>query len=89
MGRVQVWLVEAPLRWARLPRDGRRLISYVSILAALSVLELGAAPTAENDFLQATDAVTTAVKAYKELWGDDPRYAAARELLMAILESKT
>ena len=53
------------------------------------VLELGAAPTAENDFLQATDAVTTAVKAYKELWGDDPRYAAARELLMAILESKT
>ena len=53
------------------------------------VLELGEAPTAENDFLQATDAVTTAVKAYKELWGDDPRYAAARELLMAILESKT
>ena len=42
MGRVQVWLVEAPLRWARLPRDGRRLISYASILAALSVLELGA-----------------------------------------------
>ena len=36
-----MWLVEAPLRWARLPRDGRRLISYVSILAAL-VLELGA-----------------------------------------------
>ena len=50
---------------------------------------LGAAPTAENDFLKATDAVTTAVKAYKELWGDDPRFAAARELLMAILESKT
>lgn len=42
MGRVQVWLVEAPLRWARLPRDGRRLIAYVSILAAVSVLELGA-----------------------------------------------
>ena len=55
----------------------------------VSELELGAAPTAENDFLKATDAVTTAVKAYKELWGDDPRFAAARELLMCILESKT
>ena len=50
------------------------------------VLELG---TAENDFLQATDSLTSAVKAYKELWGGDPRFAAARELLMCILESKT
>ena len=42
MGRVQVWLVEAPLRWSRLPRDGRRLVTYVSMLAALSFLELTA-----------------------------------------------
>ena len=51
------------------------------------VLELGTAP--DNDFLQATDALTTAVKTYKARWGDDSRYPAVRELLMLILESKT
>ena len=50
------------------------------------MLELG---TPENDFLQATDALTTALKTYKERWGDDPRFPAVRELLMCILESKT
>ena len=50
------------------------------------VLELG---TADNDFLQATDALTTALKTYKERWGDDPRFPAVRELLMAMIESKT
>ena len=52
------------------------------------VLELDTAPES-NDFLQATDALTTAVKAYKARWGDDSRYPAVRELLMLIIESKT
>ena len=52
------------------------------------VLELDTAPE-KNDFLQATDALTAAVKAYKDKWGDDPRFPAVRELLMAMIESKT
>ena len=52
------------------------------------VLELGTAPET-NDFLQATDSLTSAVKAYKARWGDDPRFPAVRELLMLIIESKT
>jgi zinc transporter 5/7 len=60
MGRVQVWIVEAPLRWSRLPRDGRRLVTYVSMLAALSVLELTAG-IATGDGALAWDATHTLV----------------------------
>ena len=60
MGRVQVWLVEAPLRWSRSRSDGRRLVTYVSMLAALSVLELTAG-IATGDGALAWDATHTLV----------------------------